>query len=83
MDDRSFDALVKAVASGASRRSVLKGMLGLGGAALTGGALMEGDTDAARRPAPRQLRCDVRGNRPQSTGYALPGRAQQMRTGLL
>jgi hypothetical protein len=52
MDDRSFDALVKAVASGASRRSLLKGMLGLGGAALTGGALLEGGADAARRPTP-------------------------------
>jgi hypothetical protein len=66
MDDRSFDALVKAVASGASRRSLLKGMLGLGGAALTGGALLEGGADAA--PLLRQLRCDVRGNRPHSTG---------------
>ena len=52
MDDRRFDSLAKAVASGASRRSVLKGILGLGGAALAGGVLLDGDTDAARRPTP-------------------------------
>ena len=52
MDDRRFDQLVKAVASGASRRSVLKGMLGLGGAALVGSAALDADVDAARRPTP-------------------------------
>ena len=52
MDDRRFDQLVKAVASGASRRSVLKGMLGLGGAALVGSAVLEPAADAARRPTP-------------------------------
>jgi len=34
MDDRRFDALVKSLATGRSRRAVLKGLLGLGGAAL-------------------------------------------------
>lgn len=52
MDDRSFDSLVKAVALGTSRRRVLKGMLGLGGAALVGSAALEDDADAARRPTP-------------------------------
>ncbi len=32
MDDSRFDALVRAIGSGASRRSVLKGLLGIGGA---------------------------------------------------
>ena len=31
MDDRRFDSLARSLASGASRRSVLKGLLGLGG----------------------------------------------------
>lgn len=52
MEDRRFDQMVKAVASGASRRSVLKGMLGLGGAALVGGAALDPEVDAARRPTP-------------------------------
>ena len=52
MDDRRFDSLAKSFASGASRRSVLKGILGLGGGALAGGIALEGDADAARRPTP-------------------------------
>lgn len=52
MDDRRFDSLVKSFAGGASRRSVLKGLLGLGGAAVTGGALFGREASAARRPAP-------------------------------
>lgn len=51
MDDRRFDSLVKSLASGRSRRSVLKGLLGLGGAAVVGGAVLEGDSEAARRPS--------------------------------
>ncbi len=51
MDDRRFDALVKSLAAGRNRRSVLKGLLGLGGVA-AGGALLENDTQAARRPTP-------------------------------
>lgn len=60
MDDRRFDAIVKSLAEGKSRRTVLKGILGLGGAALAGGALLEGDTDAARRPTnptPTPVKC--------------------------
>ena len=52
IDDRRFDSLVKSLADGASRRSVLKGLLGLGGAAVAGGALFEGKASAARRPSP-------------------------------
>ena len=52
MDDRRFDSLVKSFASGGSRRSMLKGVHGLGGGALAGGALLAGETDAARRPTP-------------------------------
>lgn len=59
MDDRRFDRLTKAVASGASRRSLLKGLLGLGGAALVGGSVVTLEAVAARRPAPtpRPPRC--------------------------
>src|SRR5688500_19787473 len=36
MDDRRFDQLTRMVGRGASRRSILKGLLGLGGAAVAG-----------------------------------------------
>lgn len=52
MDDRRFDSLTKSLARGASRREVLKGLLGLGGVAVVGGTVLEGDADAARRPTP-------------------------------
>ena len=57
MDNRSFDALVRSLASGANRRQILKGLLGLGGAAVAGMAWS--DTEAARRPTPppRAVRC--------------------------
>src|SRR6188472_2835873 len=48
MDDRRFDALVRSLASGHSRRTVLKGLLGLGGLAATGAA--QHTAEAARRP---------------------------------
>lgn len=51
MDDRRFDSLTRAVASAQNRRTVLKGLLGLGGIALTGAAVT-GSADAARRPTP-------------------------------
>lgn len=50
MDDRRFDAMVRSLASGGSRRQVLKGLLGLGGAVAAGSAVL--DADAARRPTP-------------------------------
>jgi hypothetical protein len=52
MDDRRFDALARMVARGTSRRSALKGLLGLGGAAITGGVVLDRGADAARRPTP-------------------------------
>jgi len=50
MDNRSFDTFVKAVASGVNRRTLLKGLLGLGGTAV--GASQFGEAHAARRPTP-------------------------------
>ena len=52
MDDHRFDSLVKAMATGTNRRSLFKGLLGLGGAAVVGSALRENQVDAARRPTP-------------------------------
>lgn len=52
MDSQRFDSLVKSLAAGTSRRSVLKGVLGLGGAAIAGGTLLERGAEAARRPTP-------------------------------
>ena len=52
MDDRRFDALVKALATGTNRRSLVKGLLGLGGATVVGSSLRESAVDAARRPTP-------------------------------
>ena len=50
MDDRRFDAFVRGLATGRNRRSLLKGLLGLGGLTATGAVLL-GDADAARRGA--------------------------------
>jgi hypothetical protein len=65
MDDRRFDALVRSLASGASRRAVLKGMLGLGGAAVASAAGLPDHAHAARRgftgpriPTPCVPNCD-------------------------
>ena len=62
MDERRFDSLVRSLASGTSRRSMLKGILGFGGAALTGGVLLDQPADAARRPspAPKPVTCPGR-----------------------
>jgi hypothetical protein len=49
MDDRRFDVLARRLSQGASRRSLVKGLLGLGGAVVAGSQL---EVDAARRPAP-------------------------------
>jgi hypothetical protein len=59
MDDRRFDAFVKSFASGTHRRALVKGLLGLGGAAATGGLLLERSAEAARRPTPtpKPLKC--------------------------
>ena len=46
MDDKRFDHLVRLVGTGASRRSILKGLLGLGGVVATG--TVAADTADAR-----------------------------------
>jgi hypothetical protein len=69
MDDRRFDSLVRALAAGTSRRSVLKGLLGLGGIVAASKVIFESDTDAARRPAsptPTPVKCP--GNQVSSGG---------------
>jgi hypothetical protein len=48
MDDRRFDAFTRRLGSHSSRRSILKGLLGVGGIAATG-AVIHGQTEAARR----------------------------------
>jgi hypothetical protein len=50
MDDRRFDSIARSLASGASRRQVLKGALGLGAGAAT--LVLTNDADAARRGYP-------------------------------
>ena len=59
MDDRRFDSLVKGIATGTSRRSLFKGLLGLGGAAVVGGTVTEQSASAARRPPkpPKPVSC--------------------------
>ena len=49
MDDNRFDSLTRLLASGVSRRSLLKGLLGIGGVTAAGSVLNE-DADAAQRP---------------------------------
>ncbi|MCO5222971.1 MAG: hypothetical protein M9947_15575 [Thermomicrobiales bacterium] len=58
MDDRQFDSFVKSLARARTRRSVLAGLLGLGGAALTG-ATRQPSVTAARRttPTPKPVTC--------------------------
>lgn len=48
MDDRSFDALVRSLATGSNRRQILRGLLGLGAGIAAAGTIAQ--TDAARRP---------------------------------
>lgn len=71
MDGSRFDHLTRSLAAGASRRSVLKGLLGLGGAAVAGGALLEGDSDAARRPTPTPTPVRCPGNQIPSGGQCI------------
>lgn len=51
MDDRSFDELIRRLALGSSRRSLLKAALGIGATASTG-KLLENSAEAARRGYP-------------------------------
>lgn len=48
MDDRRFDALTRRLGSSTSRRTVLKGLVGIGAIA-TAGMVIGGPTEAARR----------------------------------
>src|SRR5215211_1549935 len=61
MDDKRFDSITRALASGANRRTVLKGLLGLGGIAAVGSvARDQNPTGAARRPtnpSPTPVKC--------------------------
>lgn len=50
MDDRRFDALVKSLAGGTSRRALLERMLGIGWAVVASEAFRSSDAAAARRP---------------------------------
>ncbi len=45
MDDQRFDRLTRSLAAGASRRSLIRGLLGLGGAAVSG-AIVSNSADA-------------------------------------
>jgi hypothetical protein len=47
MEERRFDAITRLLGQGGSRRTLLKGLVGLGGATAAGAALR--DTEAARR----------------------------------
>jgi hypothetical protein len=49
VDDSRFDSAARSLASGGSRRSVLKVMLGLGAGAVAGGLVTGNDASAARR----------------------------------
>lgn len=57
MDDRRFDSLARSLASGRSRRQVLRDLLGIAGGALA--ATTRHSADAGRRPTPtpRPVRC--------------------------
>lgn len=68
MDDRRFDSLVKAMACGRSRRSILKGVLGLSGAAIAGGMALDGESEAARRPTPTPKPVKCPGNQIPANG---------------
>lgn len=48
MDDRKFDSIARQLGAGSTRRSVLKGLLGIGGIAATG-VILQNQTEAARR----------------------------------
>jgi hypothetical protein len=51
MDDRRIDVLARQLASGTTRRGMLKGLLGLGGLVATGAVAFD-QVDAARRGYP-------------------------------
>jgi hypothetical protein len=62
MDQRRFDQIAWSFAAGSNRRQLLRGLLGLGGAAVVG-TVVSGKADAARRldnPTPAPVRCPGR-----------------------
>jgi hypothetical protein len=78
MEDLRFDSLVKAVAMGASRRRVLKGLLGLGGVSLIGSATL-GDGDTHSQAAYLSRAADL-----AERAMCLSGRrSRKVRAGLL
>jgi hypothetical protein len=67
MDGSRFDRLTKTLGQGASRRTVLKGFVGIGGAA-TVAELAFDDAEAARRPAPTPKPDTCPGNQQSMNG---------------
>lgn len=65
MDHRTFDTLAKGLAQGRNRRSLLKGMLGFGGAVVVGAGVVS-ETDAARRGYPGPLPKPANPTEPQA-----------------
>lgn len=57
MDDRRFDALARSLASGSSRRTVLKGLLGLGGIAAAGAVRQTAEAARRSTPTPQPAKC--------------------------
>src|SRR5689334_6521114 len=59
MDDRRFDHPVRSLANGGSRRTLIKGLLGLGGIAAVGSVALDDEVRAARRstPTPKPPTC--------------------------
>ncbi len=52
MDDRRFDAVTRVMGRGSSRRTIVRGLLGLTGLASISSILVKEPVDAARRPTP-------------------------------
>ncbi len=67
MDDKRFDSLTRALASGASRRKFLLGLLGIGGVAVVG-AELDAPAEAARRPTPTPTPIPCPGNQTPVNG---------------
>jgi hypothetical protein len=73
MDDRRFDALVRAIGQSGSRRTLIKGALGLGGLAAFGGMARHDLAEAARRPTPTPRPVSCPGQQvPCETGCCCP-----------
>jgi hypothetical protein len=71
MDERRFDALARAIGKSGSRRSLMKGLLGIGGTVVAG--RFASDVEAARRPTPTPKPPSCPGNQvPCSDGCCCP-----------